>query len=143
MPAAESEFLRAFREAFEQGNRAWNAGDVKTAYATLPDQLEYRLAPTWPEARVLRTRDEVVEFFESFQATFPDARTASHEYLEGKHGIVVAGFRVTGTGRASGAEAEMEIWQAWETRDQGGLTVAAVREFTDRREALEAAGLSE
>jgi ketosteroid isomerase-like protein len=143
MPAAESEFLRAFREAFEQGNRAWNVGDVKAAYAMLPDQLEYRLATTWPEARVLRTRDEVIEFFESFQETFPDARTASHEYLEGKHGIVVAGFRVTGTGRASGAEAEMEIWQVWETRDQGGLTVVAVREFTDRREALEAAGLRE
>ena len=56
MPVAESEFLRAFRDSFEQGNRAWNAGDVQTAYAALPDQLEYRLAPTWPEARVLRSR---------------------------------------------------------------------------------------
>jgi hypothetical protein len=73
MPAAESGFLRAFREAFERGNRAWNAGDVKTAYETLPDQLEYRLAPTRPEARVLRSRDEVIQFFEAFQATFPDA----------------------------------------------------------------------
>lgn len=143
MPDPESDFLRAFREVFEQGNRAWNAGDVKTAYATLPDQLEYRLAPTWPEARVLRSRDEVIEFFESFQGTFPDARTASHEYIEGKDGIMVAGFRVTGTGRASGAGAEMEIWQVWETRDQGGLTAVAVREFTNRREALQAAGLPE
>ena len=143
MSALESELLRAFREAFERGNRAWNAGDVKTAYATLPDQLEYRLAPTWPEARVLRSRDEVVEFFESFQETFPDARTESHEYLEGDHGILVAGFRVTGSGRTSGAEAEMEIWQVWEIRDQEGLTVTSVREFTDRQDALEAAGLSE
>ncbi len=143
MPAAESEFLRAFREGFEQGNRAWNAGDVKTAYAALPDQLEYRLAPTWPEARVLRSRDEVIEFFEDFQETFPDARTASHEYLEGAHGTVVAGFRVAGTGRTSGAEGEMEIWQVWEIRDQDNLTVTRVTEFTNRREALEAAGLSE
>lgn len=140
---AESEFLRAFREGFEQGNRAWNAGDVKTAYATLPDQLEYKLAPIWPDARVLRSRDEVVEFFESFQETFPDARTAPHEYLEGDPGTVVTGFRVTGTGRTSGAEAEMEIWQVWEVRDQDGLTVTSVAEFTDRREALEAAGVSE
>ena len=143
MSTAESEFLRAFREGFEQGNRAWNAGDFRTAYATLPDQLVYRLAPIWPEARVLRSREEVIEFFESFQETFPDARTASHEYLEGDHGAVVAGFRVTGTGRASGAEAEMEIWQVWEIRDQEELTVTRVTEFTDRREALEAAGLSE
>jgi ketosteroid isomerase-like protein len=143
MSALESEFLRAFREIFEQGNRAWNAGDVKTAYAALPDQLEYRLAPTWPESRVLRSRDEVIKFFEGFQQTFPDARTASHEFLEGDDGTVVAGFRVTGSGRTSGAEAAMEVWQVWEVRDQDGLTVTSVTEFTDRRDALEAAALSE
>lgn len=143
MPAAETEFLRAFREGFEQGNRAWNAGEVKTAYAALPDQLEYRLARTWPEARVLRSRDEVIEFFEDFQETFPDARTASHEYLEGAQGIVVVGFRVVGTGRASGVEGEMEIWQVWEIHDQDNLTVTRVTEFTNRRDALKAAGLSE
>jgi ketosteroid isomerase-like protein len=142
MPA-ESEFLRAFREGFEQGNRAWNAGDVKTAYAVLPDRLEYQLAPSWPEARVLGGRDEVVEFFESFQETFPDARTAPHEYLEGSPGTVIVGFRVTGTGRTSGAKAEMEIWQVWAFPDQDELSVRSVREFTNRREALEAAGLSE
>ena len=143
MSAAESEFLRAFREGFEQGNRAWNAGDVKTAYAALPDQVEYRLAATWPEARVLRSRDEVIEFFEEFQETFPDARTASHEYMEGPAGTVLVGFRVAGTGRTSGAVGEMEIWQVWEIRDQDNLTVTRVTEFTTRREALEAAGLSE
>ena len=143
MAAAESEFLRAFREGFEQGNRAWNAGDVKTAYAVLPDQVEYRLAATWPEARVLRSRNDVIEFFESFQETFPDVRTGSHEYLEGAHGTVVAGFRVAGTGRTSGAVSEMEIWQVWEIRDQDNLTVRRVTEFPTRDEALEAAGLSE
>ena len=115
MPAAESEFLRAFRETFEQGNRAWNAGDVKAAYAALPDQLEYRLATIWPESRVLRSRGEVIDFFENLQETFPDARTASHEFLEGENGTVVAGFRVAGTGRTSGAGGEMEIWQVWES----------------------------
>jgi ketosteroid isomerase-like protein len=143
MPAAESEVLRAFRERFEQGNRAWNAGDVKTAYAALPDQLEYRLAPTWPEARVLRSRDEVIEFFEGFQETFPDARTTSHEYMEGPNGTVLAGFQVAGTGRTSGAVGEMEIWQVWEVRDQDNFTVTRVTEFTNRADALEAAGLSE
>ena len=140
MAAAETQLLRTFREAFEHANRAWNMGDVKTAYAALPDQLEYRLAPTWPEARVLRSRDEVIEFFEGFQETFPDARTASHEYLEGGHGTVVVGFRVAGTGRTSGVEGEMEIWQVWEIRDQDNLTVTRVSEFTNRHDAVEAAG---
>jgi ketosteroid isomerase-like protein len=113
---------------------------MKTAYAALPDQLEYRLATTWPEARVLRSRDEVIEFFEGFQETFPDARTTSHEYMEGPNGTVLAGFRVAGTGRTSGAVGEMEIWQVWEVRD---FTVTRVTEFTNRADALEAAGLSE
>ena len=139
MPA-ESELLQAFREAFEEGNRAWNAGDVKGAYAALPDQLEYRLSATWPEARVLRSRDEVVDFFEDFHATFPDARTASHEYIE-VDGTVIVGFRVTGSGRSSGAGGEMEIWQVWEVRElEDGLTATRVTEFDTRQQALEAAG---
>ena len=137
----ESELMRAFREIFEEGNRAWNAGDVERAYAALPERLEYRLSPTWPEARVLRSRDEVVAFFEDFQATFPDARTASHEFIEGRPGTLIAGFRVIGSGRSSGAGAEMEIWQVWTLED--GLTVTSVTEFNDRREALEAAGVNE
>jgi ketosteroid isomerase-like protein len=142
MPAAETELLRALREGFERGNRAWNVGDVRTAYAVLPDQLEYRLAPIWPDARLLQSRDEVIEFFEDFQETFPDARTVAHEYFDGAHGIVVVGFRVDGTGRTSGVKGEMEIWQVWEVRDQD-LTVTRVTEFTNRREAVKAAGLSE
>ena len=143
MSAPEPQFLRAFREVFEEGNRAWNAGDVETAYAALPDWLEYVLAPTWPEARVLRSRDEVIDFFTTLRETFPDARTTSHEFLEGENGMVVVGFRVTGSGRQSGAEAEMEIWQVWEIGNPDDLAVTGVREFTNRHEALEAAGLSE
>jgi ketosteroid isomerase-like protein len=143
MSAAESEFLRAFREGFERGNRAWNAGDMKTAYAALPDRVEYRLVASWPEARMLCSRDEVIEFFEGLQETFPDARTAAHEYMEGPDGTVVAGFRVAGTGRTSGAVGEMEIWQVWEFRDRDDLTVTRITEFATRPEALEAAGMAE
>jgi ketosteroid isomerase-like protein len=144
VPAGESELLRAFREAFEEGYRAWNAGDVKRAYAALPDQLEYRLSPTWPEARVLRSRGEVIGFFEEFQATFPDARTASHEYIEADDGTVIVGFRVTGSGRSSGAGAEMEIWQVWKVVTlEDGLTTTSVTEFNDRQEAMKAAGMQE
>jgi hypothetical protein len=36
----------------------------------------------------------------------------------------------------------MEIWQVWEIRDQDNLTVTRVTEFTNRRAAIKAAGLS-
>ena len=133
----ESELLKAFREAFEEGNRAWNAGDVKRAYAVLPDELEYRLSPTWPEARVLQSRDEVVAFFEDFQRTFPDAQTASHEFIEGSDGTVIVGFRVSGSGRSSGAGTEMQIWQVWQVSDE--LAPLGVTEFSNREDALNTA----
>ena len=137
----ESELLKAFREAFEEGNRAWNAGDVKRAYAVLPDELEYRLSPTWPEARVLQSRDEVVAFFEDFQRTFPDAQTASHEFIEGSDGTVIVGFRVSGSGRSSGAGTEMQIWQVWQVSDE--LAPLSVTEFSNREDALNTAGVME
>jgi ketosteroid isomerase-like protein len=137
----ESELLKAFREAFEEGNRAWNAGDVKRAYAVLPDELEYRLSPTWPEARVLQSRDEVVAFFEDFQRTFPDAQTASHEFIEGSDGTVIVGFRVSGSGRSSGAGTEMQIWQVWQVSDE--LAPLSVTEFSNREDALNTAGVIE
>jgi ketosteroid isomerase-like protein len=137
----ESDFLKAFREVFEEGSRAWNAGDVRRAYAALSDDTEYQLAPGWPEARVLRGGDEVVAFFEDFQETFPDAQTSSHEFIDAGGGTVIVGFRVTGSGRSSGAGTEMDIWQIWELAE--GLTPIRVREFADRRDALEAAGVLE
>jgi ketosteroid isomerase-like protein len=141
---AESDLLKAFRESFEEGQRAWNEGDVRSAYAALPDQLEYQLAPTWPESRVLRSRDEVIAFFEALRETFPDAQATSQEYIETAAGPLIAGFRVIGTGRTSGAGTAMEIWQVWQVREvEGGLTATSVREFTDRREALEAVGAAE
>jgi ketosteroid isomerase-like protein len=134
----ESALLHAFRASFEEGQRAWNEGDVKRAYAALPDELEYRLAPQWPESRTLHSRDEVIEFFEDFQEIAPDARAHSAELFEIDDRTIVAGFRVTGSGRRSGAQTEMEIWQVWEMSEP--LVASRVTEFTSRGEALEAAG---
>ena len=90
---------------------------------------------------MLRSRDEVIEFFEDFHVTFPDARTASHEYLEGAHGTVVVGFRVAGTDNV-GRGKSTEIWQVWEISDQENRTVTRVTEFEPTR-SRQAAGLSE
>jgi ketosteroid isomerase-like protein len=139
--AAESELMKAFRQAFEEGNRAWNEGDVKRAYAALPDDVEYRLASIWPLARALRGRDEVVAFFEDFQETFPGVRTSGHELTEVDERTVVTGFRVTGSGRSSGVGTEMQVWQVWELRE--GLVPSRVTEFENRDDALRAARAAE
>jgi ketosteroid isomerase-like protein len=136
--ASESTGVSAFKQAFEEGLRAWNEGDVERAYATLPDDVDYRLVNIWPQARPLKGRDEVVAFFEDLQETFPDARVSSAELIEVDERTVVAGFRVTGSGRSSGAGASMEIWQVWELRER--VVPTRVTEFEDREAALKAAG---
>jgi ketosteroid isomerase-like protein len=137
----ESDFVRAFRVAFEDANRAWNEGDMKRAYAALADDVDYRLAPSWPSARSLRGRDEVIEFFQDLRATFPDVRAELLEFIQADETTVVAGSRVMGSGATSRAVAAMEIWQVWEMRPQ--LVPFRVTEFLDRRAALTSVGLKE
>jgi ketosteroid isomerase-like protein len=138
---AESEFLKAFRQAFEEGNRAWNEGDFTRAYGGLPEDIEYDLAPTWPHARPLHGPDDIVAFFQDVPETFPDVRSEVLELIQADERTVIAGLRVIGTGGRSGVGTQMEIWQVWAMR--GGVVPVRVREFHDRPSALEAAGAKE
>jgi ketosteroid isomerase-like protein len=135
--ATESEPLSAFREAYMAGNRAWNEHDFERAYAGLPEQVEYQLSRSWPNARSLRGRHEVVAFFEGFHEAFPEVETSVHEFVAVDERTIVTGLQVTGTGRGSGATVEMELWQVWELAE--GLVPVRVAEHDDREAALEAA----
>jgi ketosteroid isomerase-like protein len=138
----ESDFLRAFRAIYMEGNRAWNEGDFKRAYGALPKNFEYQLAPTWPNARPLRGPDEIVAFFEDWRETFPDTHSGTEfEFIEADERTMIVGFHVTGTGQRSGVQTEMDIWQIWEMGE--GMVPVRVTEFPDRRAALEAAGAEE
>jgi ketosteroid isomerase-like protein len=137
----ESDVLSAFKAIFMEANRAWNAGDIKRAYAALPEDFEYQLGPTWPNVRPLRGPDEVVAFFEDFQQTFPDVRAEVLEFIEAGERTMIVGYRVIGTGRRSGVGTEMEIWGVWEVGE--GMVPVRVDEFPDRAAALEAAGIEE
>jgi ketosteroid isomerase-like protein len=134
----ESEFLKAFRAAYDEGNRAWNEGDFKRAYGGLTDDVEYDLAPSWPHARPLRGHDEIVEFFQDLRETFPDMRGELRAFIQTDERTVIVGLQVLGTGGRSGVGTAMDIWQIWDMREH--LSPIRVREFLDRRAALEAAG---
>jgi hypothetical protein len=137
----ESDLLDTFRAVFEEGNRAWNERDFERAYGALPDDVDYHLAPTWPQARPLHGRNEVVAFFRDFCETFPDARTASHEFMQADRRTMIVGLEVLGTGASSGIGTTMQIWQVWEV--DPGLVPKRVREYLDRGSALKAAGITE
>ena len=137
MQATASELMSVFGELFLAGNRAWNEGDFQRAYGALPEDFDYRLAPTWPNARPLHGPDEVIAFFEDFHETFPDAGTGKPELISIDERTVVAGFEVSGTGRTSGVRVEMEIWQVWEFDEL--MLPRRLVEFRDRATAIGAA----
>ena len=136
MQATESELLSGFREAYLAGNRAWNEHDFERAYAGVAERVEYQLSHSWPDARPLRGRDEVVAFFDGFCETFPDVQGTVGEIVALDEETIFVGLHVTGTGRGSGATVEMALWQVWELAE--GLAVR-VAEYDDRQDALEAA----
>jgi ketosteroid isomerase-like protein len=139
--ADESELLKGFRAAYLEGSRAWNEGDFERAYGGLPEDFDYEPLGSWPHARRLRGPAEIVPFFEDFREAFPDARGTRYEFIQAGEQTVIVGFQVTGTGASSGAGTEMEIWQVWEIAE--GLRPLRIKEFPDRRTAIEAAGAKE
>jgi ketosteroid isomerase-like protein len=135
-PGSESDFLKAFRQAYDEANRAWNEGDIKRAYAALAEDVDYRLAPTWPSARPLRGRDEVIGFFQDLRETFPDVRGEVIEVSQVDQTTTLTGTKVTGSGASSRAGTEMEIWQIWELGER--LVPFRITEFLDREAAVQA-----
>jgi ketosteroid isomerase-like protein len=76
---------------------------------------------------------------EQFWGEFDEALVEPQEFIEaGDSVIAVITFR--GSGKLSGVEVNMEVFQLWTFRDG---TVVRGQGFSDREEALEAAGLRE
>jgi ketosteroid isomerase-like protein len=139
--AAESEFVKTFRQIYEAGDKAWNDGDFRTAFGALPEDVEWNPAPSYPEVRKLHGADEIVAYFEELRKSFPDVRTELREFIQVGERTVIVGFQGIGTGGSSGAGTTMDIWQVWEMRED--LVPSQISEFFDRRAALEAAGAEE
>ena len=138
MTVAQQSLVETLRPVYEEGVRAWNAGDFRSAYGALPEGFEWRLAATWPNTKgTLRGPDEVIAFFGELREMFPDARVDRHEFVDVDERRVIVGFVVTGTGRSSGASTEMEIWQLWEVSED--LVPSRMVEYDSREAALEAA----
>jgi ketosteroid isomerase-like protein len=83
--------------------------------------------------------DAVRQFFRDWFGAFDDLAFEWKETLDGGDAVVTATYW-HGKGRASGVGVEQLIWQVWTFRDG---KIIRYRDFEDRAQALEAAGLSE
>ena len=130
------ENVELVRKAFE----AYNRGDIEGAMSYFASDCRYTAAGTIPDRTgVFHGPDGYAEFIGWLRSEFDDARAEVDELVDGGDTVVV-GATLRGRGRQSGVETEFNFWQAWTVED--GKFVQG-QGFTNRGEALEAAGLSE
>ena len=134
------ENMNALAEAFRAGQRAFNEGDFKTAFAALAEDVEWHFGAWVPDGGVIRSREALIRYYEGLQ----DAgkwQVEPQEFIDAGEGRVVVHQRGRWVGRTTGIEGSRDSFLLWEMGADG--LVFRVREYESRREALEAAGLSE
>ncbi len=124
------------RRAFE----AYNRGDLDAAVADFAADSTYIPSGAVPGANeTVRGPEGYKEYVGWLRSEFDDARTDVNDVIDAGDKVLAA-ITMRGRGRRSGADTSWRFWQVW-TLSEG--QVVHGRGFTDKSEALEAAGLSE
>ena len=128
------EVARMALEAFNRRDR--------TAWLALNDpEVECVPSETWPESDVIRGREAAWDFYTgSIGALGEGGFDVNGEILEGVNDKLVQQARGEMQGTTSGVPVVLSYWTVATFRNG---KVLRVEWFTDRTEALEAAGLSE
>ena len=128
-------------EIVRRASAAFNSGDATISFDVWAPDAELRdLANAPDQAGVVKGREAIQKVAELWGAAFDDFSADIEEYIDGDD-FVICSVRWHGQGRASGASIDLHQFDVYELR--GGQIVSGTLGFRTRREALEAAGLSE
>ena len=117
---------------------AYSRGDVDGAVAVFAKDAEYVPSGALPGDREVRHGPEgYKQFIGWLQSEFDDARLDVNDVIDAGD-RVLASVTLRGRGKQSGAAVSWDIWQVWTMRD--GVVVRG-QAFSDKAEALAAAGL--
>jgi ketosteroid isomerase-like protein len=117
----------------------WNRGDVEALVATFSDEAELEPAPEFIEGGKMKGRERIGRFFERLHEGWqPGDAVALGEFQEAGDRVMFS-FRWRAIGDQSGIETSSE-WIAVDTFRDG--LVVRMQIFSDRDEALDAAGLT-
>jgi ketosteroid isomerase-like protein len=122
------EIVRRAMEAYVRGDTAGALADVDPDIVWNPN-----------EEPAGRGHNAVLSSLQGWEETWEDYSMRAEEYLDAGNKVVAA-LHFTGRGKASGVEVDARSYQVHTIRE--GKIVQMI-EFTDRADALEAAGLSE
>lgn len=118
---------------------AWVRGDFDAMFETWHEDVVWDTThfDGWPENPIYRDKHEVRRFLREWLQTW-DRYEASYEVTEAGERVVLFWLQRM-VGRSSAVPVELESTQILTFRDE---KVSRVDNYTDREEALEAAGLS-
>jgi ketosteroid isomerase-like protein len=127
-------------EIVRQLMEAWHRGDMEAVFSLFDPAIVWdNSTVTGPNAGTYRDRENVRQFFREWSEAFETQQIQAETFIDARERVVV-GYRLSGRGKASGAEVEMVRWLV--NRVRNGL-VTRIDVFETKAQALEAAGLQE
>jgi uncharacterized protein len=132
------------KENVEIVRRVWEAlerRDTEALFALYDPAIvwDQRAGPT-ELVGLYHCHEGVRQVFREWLESFDTYHAHADTYIDAGNDVVVVGYRVSGRGKASGAEVDMPRWNVYRIRK---ALVIRVEVFETKAEALEAAGLSE
>ncbi len=128
-------------DRLRRGHEGFSRGDLSAVKDTLAEDVDWGTTGSFPGlAAVYRGPGAFQRWMASVRSAWEWFEVSLAEVLEADESVVVVAERLRGRGRESGAEVEMSAFAAyWFSEGK----IIKRRAFTERTEALKAAGLSE
>ena len=127
-------------EITRQSMNAFNRRDREAWLAIFDPDAEMIPVPEWPEQEPIRGAEAIWDFYLEVAGTWEEGLGEHGEVIDAGPDKVVANNRRDARGRTSGAAIEFSYWTV-DTYRNG--KIVRMEWFTNRAEALQAAGLSE
>jgi ketosteroid isomerase-like protein len=118
---------------------SWTKGDFRAGGNDLDPHVTFVVRPPFPESGVVHSPEGVRRYMDGFLEQF-DQLTIEAEKIRAAGDTVVVQARQHGTGRSSGAPADLRYFQLFTFR---AGKIVRIESILDEDEALEAAGLPE
>jgi ketosteroid isomerase-like protein len=123
-------------EAVRRGHRAFTDGDLTPAKSSVTDDVEWGTTGSWPGLEgTYRGPEALDEWMETIRAEWETFQASMVELLASSEDSIVVQERLSGRGRESGIEVEMDVFTVYRFE---GPKIAKRLSFRTPEEALEA-----
>jgi|SRR5215203_5652125 len=127
------------QELIEQvllGHEGFNRGDLSQAKANVTDDVEWGTTGTWPGLEdVYRGPEALDEWMQILHAEWETFEVSLDEVIRDDGEVVVLAERLSGRGKESGIEVEMQVFSVYWSEEG---KIVRRRSFRTREEALAA-----